>query len=61
MQEPLIYTDHHFAQYSPNGEDDAEPWCVCRLDLLGDAFNVATKDQAIELMRKMDAYRNRVA
>lgn len=55
--EPLIYGAHHFIQYCA-GED--EPWCVMRLDFMGDAFFVATKEQAVELMKKADAYRDMI-
>lgn len=53
--EPLIFGKHHFIQYSPYGDDDVELWLVQRLTLHR-GFWVETKEQAIELMAKADAY-----
>ncbi len=54
--EPLIFGRHHFVQHCPN-EDD-EPWLVHRLDLTESDFYVQTKEHALELMERADAYRD---
>lgn len=51
--EPLIFGKHYFIQHCPDNDD--EPWLVEGINLHR-GFFVATKEQAIELMAKADAY-----